>query len=83
MSVPTSHDQNFKNLILDYPRQALEFFAAQEGEASVLIRLLTRRFGPLDAASLQRLQKANSSELERWTDTILDAQTLDEVFAGQ
>lgn len=24
------HDQNFKNLILDYPRQALEFFAPQE-----------------------------------------------------
>lgn len=24
------HDQNFKNLILDYPRQALEFFAAEE-----------------------------------------------------
>lgn len=25
-----NHDQNFKNLILDYPRQALEFFAAAE-----------------------------------------------------
>ena len=25
-----SHDQNFKNLILDYPRQALRFFAADE-----------------------------------------------------
>lgn len=25
-----SHDQNFKNLILDYPRPALEFFAAEE-----------------------------------------------------
>lgn len=25
-----SHDQNFKNLILDYPQQALEFFAKQE-----------------------------------------------------
>ena len=24
------HDQNFKNLILDYPREALEFFAAEE-----------------------------------------------------
>ena len=24
------HDQNFKNLILDYPRQALEFFAQEE-----------------------------------------------------
>ena len=27
-----SHDQNFKNLILDYPRQALEFFAAEEAQ---------------------------------------------------
>lgn len=28
-----SHDQNFKNLILDYPRQALAFFAAEEAAA--------------------------------------------------
>jgi len=25
-----NHDQNFKNLILDYPHQALAFFAAEE-----------------------------------------------------
>jgi hypothetical protein len=25
-----SHDQNFKNLILDYPRQAIAFAAASE-----------------------------------------------------
>ncbi|WPL23629.1 hypothetical protein Thiofri_03823 [Thiorhodovibrio frisius] len=24
-----NHDQNFKNLILDYPRQAIEFAAAR------------------------------------------------------
>ena len=24
------HDQNFKNLILDYPREALAFFAQEE-----------------------------------------------------
>jgi len=30
MPTSTSHDQNFKNLILDYPRQALQFFAPQE-----------------------------------------------------
>ena len=29
----TSHDQNFKNLILDYPRHALEFFAPEEAPA--------------------------------------------------
>ena len=28
-----SHDQNFKNLILDYPRQAIGFFAAAEAQA--------------------------------------------------
>lgn len=32
MSKNTSHDQNFKNLILDYPHQALEFFAADEAK---------------------------------------------------
>ena len=25
-----THDQNFKNIIFDYPKQALEFFAAEE-----------------------------------------------------
>jgi hypothetical protein len=37
---PASHDQNFKNLILDYPRQALAFFAPEEArdiDASVCI----------------------------------------------
>lgn len=27
---PVSHDQNFKNLILDYPLQALQLFAPEE-----------------------------------------------------
>ena len=35
------HDQNFKNLILDYPRQALAFFAAEEtGEDLANARIL-------------------------------------------
>ena len=29
-SLHAMHDQNFKNLILDYPRQALTFFAGEE-----------------------------------------------------
>ncbi|PRB83814.1 Rpn family recombination-promoting nuclease/putative transposase [Pseudomonas sp. MYb185] len=52
----------------------------KEGEQSVLQRLLTRRFGPLDAVTQQRLQEASSADLERWADNILDARTLDEVF---
>jgi len=35
-----THDQNFKNLILDYPRQSLEFFAAEEaGEMTPDVRI--------------------------------------------
>ncbi|WP_415036058.1 DUF4351 domain-containing protein [Azonexus sp.] len=52
----------------------------QQGELTVLLRLLTRRFGPLDAATHERLQNAGSAELEQWADNILDARTLDEVF---
>lgn len=55
----------------------------QEGELNLLIRQLTRRFGPLDATTLQRLQQANSEDLERWADNILDANSLDEVFASR
>ncbi len=28
-----NHDQNYKNLILDYPREAIAFFAAAEAQA--------------------------------------------------
>lgn len=55
----------------------------QEGELNLLIRQLNRRFGPLDAATLLRLQQADSDDLEHWADNILDAKTLDEVFASR
>lgn len=84
-----SHDQNFKNLILDHPQedktmttlsQRMWSQGRQEGEATVLLRLLKRRFGPLGALMTQRVRQASSAELEQWADNILDASTLDEVF---
>ena len=55
----------------------------QKGELNVLLRQLTRRFGLLDDATQLRLQQASLEELERWADNILDAESLDEVFAGR
>ncbi|NMQ29712.1 DUF4351 domain-containing protein [Candidatus Accumulibacter phosphatis] len=52
----------------------------QQGEEKVLERLLTRRFGPLSEATRQRLRSATLEQLERWTDNILDAATLENVF---
>jgi hypothetical protein len=52
-----------------------------EGEASVLTRLLNKRFGPLSIDASQRLQSATPEQLDAWTDRILDAPTLAAVFA--
>ncbi len=46
----------------------------------VLQRLLTRRFGPLPADCVARIQAASSGQLEQWSDQVLDARTLAEVF---
>lgn len=45
MPNPISHDQNFKNLILDYSQQALEFFAASEATHILIHKPVLRRFG--------------------------------------
>lgn len=52
----------------------------QRGESTVVSRQLARRFGPLEPAVIERLNKASSAELEQWADNLLDASTLEEVF---
>jgi hypothetical protein len=52
----------------------------EDGERELLTRQLSRRFGPLDRQTSERLQTATRTELERWADNILDAQTLEDVF---
>ncbi len=52
----------------------------QEGEQILLLRLLQRRFGPLPDWVEQRLGQANTDQLERWGERVLDAPTLLAVF---
>ena len=51
-----------------------------QGERAVLERLIHRRFGPLDAQTLARLESANQPQLELWADRLLDAGSLADVF---
>lgn len=51
-----------------------------EGERTVLERLLRRRFGRLPPATARRLDGASQADLEAWTENVLDAGSLDEVF---
>ncbi|QLF93453.1 DUF4351 domain-containing protein [Pseudomonas sp. ABC1] len=55
----------------------------ERGTQAILLKQLTHRFGELDAATQARVQAAKTLELERWAENILEARTLDEVFAGR
>ena len=54
----------------------------KEGESLMLQRLLTAKFGPLDAATQARLAAADSETLLVWGERVLAAGNLAEVFAG-
>ena len=64
-----SHDQNFKNLILDYPREALAFFAADEAQdidASVTITPLRQE--QLKERLGERFRELDVPLLVEWPD---------------
>ena len=53
----------------------------QEGEATILLHLLTLKFGSPNDAMRQRVQQADSETLLRWSARVLAAQSLEEIFA--
>jgi hypothetical protein len=52
----------------------------KEGAAALLERQLTRRFGPLPQAVRSKLAQAGAEQLASWSDALLEARTLQEVF---
>jgi DNA primase len=64
-----SHDQNFKNLIVDYPREALRFFAAEEAEAiDATARIVPLRQEQLKARLGERFRELDVPLLVEWPD---------------
>jgi hypothetical protein len=61
------HDQNFKNLILDYPREALAFFAQEEtGEDLSLARIIPIRQEQLKDRLGDRFRELDVPLLVEW-----------------
>ncbi len=52
------------------------------GQARMLARLLARRFGELPDSVKSRLESATEDELEAWSDAMLTANAVDEVFGS-
>lgn len=53
-----------------------------EGKVEVLRKLATLRFGPLPATVTERFGEATLADLERWTERVLTATTLEEMIDG-
>lgn len=51
-----------------------------EGAAALLERLLAQRFGPLPQTVRKKLIKATAAQVEVWTDALVTAQSLKQVF---
>jgi hypothetical protein len=63
------HDQNFKNLILDYPREALAFFAASEAEGLLEgARIIPVRQEQLKERLGERFRELDVPLLVEWPD---------------
>jgi flagellar biosynthesis/type III secretory pathway protein FliH len=52
----------------------------RQGEAQMLLRLLTLRFGLLPQSAHAQVESADADTLLRWSERVLTASTLDEVF---
>ncbi len=64
-----SHDQNFKNLIVDYPHQAIGFFAAAEAQAiDAGARILPIREEQLKERLGERFRELDVPLLVEWPD---------------
>ena len=68
MADAVSHDQNFKNLILDYPRDALVFFAPEEAPGPEdEVRILPVRQEQLQERLGQRYRELDTPLLVEWS----------------
>ena len=69
MANAVSHDQNFKNLILDYPLDALAFFAPEEAPASdEPVRIVPARQEQLKERLGNRFRELDVPLLVEWAD---------------
>ncbi|WP_022947228.1 RpnC/YadD family protein [Methylohalobius crimeensis] len=52
----------------------------QQGEAAILLRLIERKYGAEAAACREQVLQADAETLLVWSERVLSADTLDEVF---
>jgi hypothetical protein len=60
-----------------------EEYDRRDGAAKFLFQMLEMKFGPMDDESRARLDAADFKQILVWSDRMLDAGTLAEMFAAE
>ena len=92
LQLPADLEQAFTDELIAYEEQAnmpyitsVERLGRQEGRqeglATMLVGQLTLKFGPLDETQRQRIQMADPDTLLEWSTRVLNAATLNDIFA--
>ena len=71
--------ERFDQWARNYEQKGIEK-GIEKGEALLLQRQLTRRFGTLPSDVVGQIAGATAAQLEQWGDRVLDAASLEEVF---
>lgn len=87
LQLPPGLEQEFRRELIAFEEQAnmpcitsIERLGHQEGQATMLVSLLTLKFGPLSEAQRQRIHAIDAETQLEWSQRVLSAQTLAEVF---
>ena len=76
--------ERFDTWALQYEQRGVEKGiekGIEKGEALVLQKLLTKRFGTLPPEVVGQISVASVQQIDTWVDRVLDAESLDAVFA--
>ncbi|MFB1489883.1 MULTISPECIES: hypothetical protein [unclassified Thiocapsa] len=87
LQLPPGLEHEFKCELIAFEEQAnmpyitsIERLGRQEGQAHMLISLLSLKLGPLSDVERPRIQTADAETLLEWSKRLLNAQALDDIF---
>jgi len=81
MEVDTMLAERVKEWTYEWKQEGIEE-GMQKGEVGILLRLMRLKFGDLNAETLARIESADADQLLVWSERILSAKTVEDIFHG-
>jgi Putative transposase, YhgA-like/Domain of unknown function (DUF4351) len=77
-----TYGQKMELEMMDRVEKKVTEKVTEKAQRDLLLRMLGRRFGSLPADVVERIEQAGTDEIEHWADCILDATSLEDMFAA-